>query len=77
MQNAQFKNVNKRIQERKKSQRKRFKRGKAKGGKSYADFVESSEEEEGSGKEEQGANTDDESDGESPGNFYIKFKEHL
>ena len=47
-----------------------------KGGKSYADFVESSEEE-GSGKEEKGANTDDESDGDAPGNFYIKFKEHV
>jgi hypothetical protein len=37
--------------------------------------VESSEE---SGKEEEaGANTDDESDGEAPGNFYVKFKEQI
>lgn len=74
MANAQFKNVNKRIHERKKNQRKRFKGQKVRPGKQYADFIESSEEE-GSGKEEAGANTDDESDGEAPGNFYVKFKE--
>jgi hypothetical protein len=38
--------------------------------------VESSEEESGQ-EEPQGANTDDESDGEAPGNFYLKFKEAI
>ncbi|CDW90096.1 UNKNOWN [Stylonychia lemnae] len=74
LQNANFKNLKKRIQQRKKNERNRW---KGKGGDLAKRGGPESQDDEESKSEDEGANSGDESDGETPGAFYIKFKDKL
>ena len=76
LQNAQFKNIAKRIKDRKANNKKRYQRGKQQGAKALRDqqaALEDSSEE--SKSNDDGMASEEDSDNESPGSFYVRFKE--
>lgn len=80
MNNAKFKNINKRIQDKKKNQKMKYQRGKVQGAKAIRDqqaALHCTEEESKSEDEENPILSEEDSDAEAPGHFYVKFKEPL
>lgn len=73
MKDTNFKNIQKRMKERKKQQKQKKWQKKGKVGNKPVQMQESSSDEEQSDEEVPDAGQ--ESDGEAPGHFYLKFKE--